>query len=359
MNAEELDNYLKECSSGEIKNLTQLMKKYSFENIEQVINNIEQLSQSTIEIDFSSMIPVTRHNLVTSKSYYHELPIAVNKHTRFIQVAKHSHPYIELTYIYSGTFLQVIEGKEILLKEGDLCILDTGTIHSIGPSKSEDIMINILMLKKYFNTAFFSKISDNRLISNFLLQALYEKQKTANHLLFETANYPIIKEIVVKICCEFFDPKICSNSLLDSFMIWLFTELLRLYEESKNKTSETDKKRNFNIGKILNYIEENYATVTLQELSDHFYFNPEYLSKKLKRVIGYSFKDLVIQERLKKSAELLKHTNFPITEICSLTGFSNLQLFYAKFIDKYKMSPATFRNSHSKEEQYKEENFHK
>lgn len=344
MELSELDDYLHQYTPGEIKHLTRLMESNSFHSIEEVVENISTIEQPSVTIDFTTSVQAERYGDNLS-SYYHELPIAVIKHGRFVRVAEHSHPYIEITYIFSGQIKQTIEGKEIILKQGDLCILDTNTSHSIGPSNSEDIMINIAMSKEYFDTAFFSKISDNRIISNFLLEALFVKQKKSNFLLFETAANPAIKEVITRICCEFFEPKICSNSLLDSFSIWLFTELLRLYEQSKNKMNENTKGKNFDLGAILSYIENNFATVTLQKLSDEFFFNPEYLSKKLKRTLGYSFKELVIQERLKRASQLLRNTKIPVTEICSITGFSNVQFFYAKFSEEYKMSPANYRKS--------------
>jgi AraC family transcriptional regulator, melibiose operon regulatory protein len=46
------------------------------------------------------------------------------KHPRFIKFTGHKHSFIKMNYVYSGTCAQYINGKEVILTEGDLCILD-------------------------------------------------------------------------------------------------------------------------------------------------------------------------------------------------------------------------------------------
>lgn len=85
--------------------------------------------------------------------------VYINKQSRFIDVSPHSHDFIEIIYIYSGTCYQNINGEDIVLAKGDMCIIDTGIIHSIKSGQFNDIFINILMRKDYLTTSLLSRLS--------------------------------------------------------------------------------------------------------------------------------------------------------------------------------------------------------
>ena len=42
----------------------------------------------------------------------------------------HSHEFVEMEYIVSGECVQIIDGKEYIVKKGDLLIFDIGDSHS-------------------------------------------------------------------------------------------------------------------------------------------------------------------------------------------------------------------------------------
>lgn len=42
----------------------------------------------------------------------------------FFHYPKHSHNYIEMSYVYGGTMTHIIDGKEIKVNEGELILLN-------------------------------------------------------------------------------------------------------------------------------------------------------------------------------------------------------------------------------------------
>ena len=56
-------------------------------------------------------------------------------------------------------------------------------------------------------------------------------------------------------------------------------------------------KSQWKIVDILDYLEANYLTVTLQSTADHFGFHPTYLSAFIKKETGRTFKELVIPQK--------------------------------------------------------------
>ena len=94
---------------------------------------------------------------------------------------------------------------------------------------------------------------------------------------------------------------------------------------------------------ILDYLEANYLTVTLQSTADHFGFHPNYLSAFIKKETGRTFKELVILQKMCQACFYLTNTDFPIYEIAQKVSYDNLGFFYRKFTELYHMTPQEFR----------------
>lgn len=270
--------------------------------------------------------------------------LAISKHHRYIKIPNHRHNFIELIYVYSGTCTQLINNSNIILKTGEMCILDTNTIHSIEAVNKNDIIINCLMRTDYFDTSFFSRLSSNDLISNFLVTAIYEKKKNNNYIVFHSSNNVKIMALMQDLMCEYFDNSICSKEIIDCYIVLIFSELLKLYKkQAEESTSSTKKSFISNVSEILKFIEDNYMDLTLPYTAEKFHFHPNYLSSLLKKTTGKSFKDIIHEQKLKKACSLLKNTDKTIDTIALEVGFNNLNFFYKKFKTAYDVTPSKYR----------------
>ena len=96
---------------------------------------------------------------------------------------------------------------------------------------------------------------------------------------------------------------------------------------------------------ILNYINTNYLTVTLDELEEQFHLSKPYLSKYIKEKSGKTFGDLVKNVRMKKARSLLKSGSMTVEAIADQVGYQNVEHFNRLFKKTYGMTPAQFRKS--------------
>lgn len=78
---------------------------------------------------------------------------------------------------------------------------------------------------------------------------------------------------------------------------------------------------------ILNYINTNYLTVTLDELEEQFHLSKPYLSKYIKEKSGKTFGELVKNVRMKKARTLLKGGNMTVETIAEKVGYQNVEHF--------------------------------
>ncbi len=268
--------------------------------------------------------------------------IGINKQDRFTPVIPHKHNYIELMYVWSGACTQIINGKKVECGQGDVCILDTKTAHSVDKTDENDIIVNILMRKEFFAAAFFNRMTKQGILAEFLINAMTKGQETKQYLLFKTHNNLKFHRLMEDLLCEYYSKEVGKREVMESYIIIMFTELLRLYRE--NPSPDTEQHRSSRkLFDILEYIEKNYETCSLQSVAEHFSFNEKYLTMLLKKRTGRSFVEHLQEQKLGRAKMLLTNTDLPVTEVITLSGYNNTNFFYKIFQDSEGFTPAEYR----------------
>lgn len=267
--------------------------------------------------------------------------IVLSRQDRFNKVHPHKHDYIELCYVWSGASVQTIEGKEVITKQGDVCIFDTQAVHSIEAAGENDIIVNILMRKEFFDTAFLSRMTKQGIVSEFLVDAVTKNRKNKHYLYFPSHRNPKVQDIVEHMLSEYLEADLGMEEVLESYVIILFTELLRTLRndsrEQENISSEVQ------ILELLAYIEENYEHCTLSDMGKAFGMHGNYLTALLKEKTGRSFLEHVQEQKMKKARMLLENTDMPMAELVPMCGYNNINFFYKKFKESMGCTPAQFR----------------
>lgn len=263
-------------------------------------------------------------------------------HPRFSVTSRHRHSYIELIYVYSGQCRQIINNKQVLMQEGDICILNTNVYHSIDMTQENDIIVNCLMKKSYLDLSFLSRLSSNDILSSFFIHSIYQLKDFNNYILFPSRKNKRINQVMTNLLCEYYDSNICSDEVIDSFMIILFSELLRVHK--CNITSDNYSTSKFNkVPSILLYLQKNYKDATLESTAKVFNIDPNYMTKILKKQFGKTFIDIIHEIKLKKASILLETTDMPIESIIYEAGYSNVNFFYRIFKKLHGITPAEYR----------------
>lgn len=264
------------------------------------------------------------------------------RETRYTTIPMHFHKDMELNYIYSGSCTFIVNDKTIHMEAGDLCILDSNAVHSAVSEKgSEDIVINIIFKKEYFDHIFLSQLSSRGIVVDFLLDMLSKGRDHDRYLIFHTQSNFKIHLLIQFLLVEYFFPSQCSHELIQRYSAALFTELVStscmepgLYASHGRLLS------------ILKYIEVNYQTCSLAETATYFGYNANYLSNYLKAKMGKTFTEIKLSQQMLQSARLLEGTDITVEEIVDYVGCSNISFFYRKFQDIYQMTPRAYRLAH-------------
>ena len=268
--------------------------------------------------------------------------INIRKHTRFIEFPAHKHNYIEFNYVYKGKLTELIHNKTIELKEGEIIFLNKDITHVIEKSSEEDIIINFIIRPEFFD--FILNLSENdNVIFSFLLKSLYlNKNNKGEYIYFKVSNEKNIQEILEKIIIEIYEPSIMSSTTIKLLVGLLIVELIK--KPNRIEVYSEDNYDNLMLIEVLKYIDNNYVTATLFEISE-ILKQPHYkISKLVKKQTNMTFKELLQEKRLNKAKQLLNETDISVVEIISLVGYENLTYFYKIFKEKYGYTPKKYKD---------------
>lgn len=96
------------------------------------------------------------------------------------------------------------------------------------------------------------------------------------------------------------------------------------------------------IMKSLDYIQSNYAEITLQDVAQAVSLNPSYLSELFKKEVGQTYSDYVNQVRINVSKQYLRD-EMPLSQIAQAVGFTD-QSYFTKIFKRYEgISPSRWK----------------
>lgn len=329
MNLEELDYFLREENEIEKK---QKINGESF---------MENEIKSEMELGMNFNLNDVEDFVMSKKLFFKKGNIHISKHNRYARMVQHSHEFVEINYMYSGRCKQIINEEEIILEEGDICLLDKDIKHEISVLGENDILINILLKSETINTEILKNMAINRsILTEFLLYASQDGNFHSQFLLFRIRKNKKIQDIIKNILLEYYSDSIYSMQIIQLTLPILFIELSINYNEDLYCYREEGNKL---IIEALKIIEEKYKTMTLGDLAYQLGFNKNYLGNLLKKETGQTFSKLVLKQRLLNAYQLVINTNFSMEEIANKVGLKSTSYFFRIFKEQFKENPGELR----------------
>ncbi|MCF6462146.1 helix-turn-helix domain-containing protein, partial [Clostridium sp. Cult1] len=180
-------------------------------------------------------------------------------------------------------------------------------------------------------------------LSNNYFTLRYTNHAKAEYLYFKVSKNKEIQETIDRIMWELYKPSTMSEATIKLLVGLLLIELAKKTDSIEGYSANDYEKKL--VLDTLNYIDTNYKTATLYEISNRLR-QPHYkLSRIIKKYTELTFNELLQEKRLSKAAELLKSTNLPISETIQSIGYENLTYFYKIFKKKYNTTPKKYRDT--------------
>lgn len=153
----------------------------------------------------------------------------------------------------------------------------------------------------------------------------------------------MLQKLILEIHDEMKQQNRYYGTLLNAMLAIFFIQLLRKYEKHILFPNSQQKKPAESLIFILKYIENNYKTVTLKELSSFFGYSERQMIRILKAYTGENFSSLIRSVKLSKACELLKHPDIRLSDIINEVGYSNASHFCDSFRMAYGITPSEYR----------------
>lgn len=267
--------------------------------------------------------------------------IDIRPHTRFVHFPAHRHNYIEMIYMCTGTTTHIINGTTtVTLCEGELLLFGQNTTQEILPAGIDDVAVNFIVLPEFFDKIVAMMESEN-VLRDFLLQSLRKESGSAEYFHFKVADTLPVQNLIENLIWSLSNSQPNRRNINQTTMGLLFLHLMNHTDQlSRNDPAQYEQNLVFT---VLKYIEDNYRTAELSEISNALKIPSYSVSKTVKKYAGHTFKELLQQKRLNQSAFLLSTTTIPVEDIITLVGYDNTSYFHRIFKTRFGMTPKAYR----------------
>lgn len=324
------------------------MQKELLEKLREITEEEKRILNGEAEVDRDLYTSGKDFTVDSSKMLEEGKLIAVRTHTRFIHFPLHRHNYVEVLYVCEGSLTNIIDGKQVIVRKGELLFLNQFTHHEILAAKRNDIAINFMILPEFFDVAY-TMAGNNNVLANFLVNVLRRDNQRGEYLHFKVSEVLQIQNLLENIIYSLVNAEENRERINQTTMGLIFMYLvesvqyveMRLPNQYENMISMT----------TLDYIEQKYRTATLTELCSRLHLPMHVLSKMIKKTTGFNFKELLQRKRLNKAVELMCETDLPVSDIIAAVGYENNSYFHRVFKEHYHMTPRAFRVKNSEKEQ--------
>lgn len=262
---------------------------------------------------------------------YFELVREYDKTVSFIvnrneDCAPHFHSAIEITYVVSGCIDATVRGVQRRLTAGDIAIACGYEQHGFSTvGKSE---VHVWLFPAETVPAFTAQTADKMFRSPFLGKCARTDEITANMTYLHRyidAEYSLTAKG------------------------YMYAILGILQEELGFIKKDGYRQSDLLIQKLLVYIEEHYRDdLTVSELSRHFGYNKDYISKIINSHIHCGFNRYVNLLRARNAKNLIENSDQSLDDICFSSGFGCMKSFRRAFTEYYSQTPREYQKSLSK-----------
>lgn len=258
---------------------------------------------------------------------YHETAhlvyISTSRYEEDWNSIRHSHDFAELFYVISGSGSFLMEDTEFSVSADDMIIINPQITHTETSYSSHPLEYITLGIEG-ITFAFHQKTD----------YALFHCRSVKKELSFYFST--LLSEYEKK---ESSYQHICQN-LLEVLLL----KLSRLSAQSFELVAAPRASRE--CSKIKRYIDANYATdLSLESLAAMAHLNKYYFAHSFTRAYGTSPMNYLTNCRLKAAKELLETTDYSISEIARISGFSSQSYFSQAFRRQYGITAGKYRLS--------------
>ncbi len=275
--------------------------------------------------------------------------VLIKKYISNITTHRHSHDFIEIVYILSGSGIHEIGGVNYTMFPGCFYIVDSGEVHNLNFHETSEYY-NLFVKEDFLQEISLSLDGEESDALSFLRQ-----RKGADHSVrFFAEKNDLIHQLFRQCYFELHKSEEIPRPLIRHYLSLLLLEYASALRQI-DQTREPD----LVLPRAIDYINLHYKeSLSIDEIARRYHYNPVYFGRLFQKYYGCSIKSYIADLRLTFAGELLETTSYSIDEIALQAGFGNKLQFYKKFKERFGCTPKEYKtNLQQKDNRLARENF--
>ncbi len=261
--------------------------------------------------------------------------VSKKKQLNHMMPESHFHSSYEVYYLLEGERQFFIKDRTIVIKAGDLIIIQPNVLHRTANGeqpKHEKIILN-------FKEGFLSTLNGNFFNT---LHPYFHKDYLVIH--FSLQHKILVEDMLQQIVHEAQEQRSSYEVYIQTLIMQLMMYSSRYLEEYNSKPLEYLSTVHERISEVVRYINTYYKNeLSLQSLADKFFISPYYLSRIFKEITGFTYVEYLNSVRIKEAIKLLEETNLKVCFIASKVGYGSITHFGRVFKELTGHTPLFYR----------------
>ncbi len=270
----------------------------------------------------------------------------------------HSHGYLELMIVLSGSVYNHVEGEGFTYRAGQGCLMNTNIRHREEPIETAEVMF--LEMRQEFLDELRSTMEEEgssfkgSILTGFLKEAC--EASSGEHFGKHYLEFsPLGDDVGVlpaqnRLCCDSVDAlrehRPGSSFLIREATLGFFDSLGNPSLYTLQSVSSEADHNEFLVSKIDLMLHTSHGKLKKRELEEQMAYNGDYLNRVYKKQKGISISEAGREIMIKDAKQLLMKSNMSIDEIMQELGASSRGYFFSLFHEKTGLTPKEYRSKY-------------
>lgn len=271
-----------------------------------------------------------------------------DKKGRRAETAPHRHEYFQVQINLGGDTVQHIGNVERPFPRNTLAFILPHRVHVIPhPPESSFIVINFS--QTFLLPHLQCDPMDLEDVSILLAPEL-SPFRFQQHLDFtlNDAHFAQVRTLIEQMRELDVSRQFGVREILKGLMLQLIGLVCRLYAEPLRQLAESNAaqaSRRDALGRMSEYLRRNIADpdLNLKKVAAATYLSPSYLTHWLRKEVGKTFSEMVLERRMHAARNHLLNGSKPVGEVARLCGFADEAYFSRRFRQIHGLPPGQFR----------------
>ncbi len=261
--------------------------------------------------------------------------------TRF-PVRAHWHYFMEIIYLKEGIALVECDGEDYVLEKGDMIMFHPEAVHAIYATEKQPPIYDVLKFdvgRLYTENSYAPKL-------RVILKSAKNRKEAPIFLRDEEICKWNFGEIIRECQKEIKEREYGYDIIVHNKICLLLMQIIRIWRSKGFDTDMAAQKEEEagSVYGITEYIDAHIGeNLKVEELAKLCNMSYSYFAKCFRKYYGRSCKEYIEFIRICKAEDLLRFTDFDMTQISQETGFSDSSHFIKAFRARKGITPKQYR----------------